>query len=327
MANGPCGGVEHDGGCEVDRRPCPFLAADAVPPPIGIPYRPRPTGIGRLLIDLRLPVDDGRADRELAQIARIFHDVGGTALVGEHVDDPTDAAPHRHAARLAAVGLPAVVTVTGRDRTETEHAAEIVRLVDRGAVAVHCVTGDHPAVRLGPDATATFTLDGTELATVARSSGAAVSVCESPAATPLGDRPARVAAKQAAGADLAVLNHGGPPEVLVDFADRCRDAGAELALVAPVPVITDHRSARALARFPGLVLPDGLVERVLAARDPHVAGVRAAGEIGAELMASGRFAAVNLSGSATAGGPIARAETMAEVATAVMAGRDDGQVG
>lgn len=319
MIHGPCGGVEADGGCEVDRRPCPFLAADAVPPPTGVPYRPRPTDIGRLLIDLRLPAGDGGADRELAQVARIFRDVGGTALVGEHVDDPTDAAPHQHAERLAAVGLPAIVTVTGRNRTDVEHAAEIVRLVGSGAVAVHCVTGDHPAVRLGPDATATFTLDGTELATVARSSGATVSVCESPAATPVADRPTRVAAKQAAGADLVVLNHGGAPSVLVDFADRCRDAGAELALVAPVPVITDHRSAQALAQFPGLVLPDGLVERVLAAHDPHTTGTKAATEIGAELLASGRFAAVNLSGSATAGGPVERAETMAEVATALAA--------
>jgi 5,10-methylenetetrahydrofolate reductase len=319
MTHGPCGGVRSDGGCEVDGRACPFLVADLVPPPIGLPYEPRPVGFGRVLVDLRLPARADHGDRELSEVARVLRGVGATALVGEHVDDPTDAAPHHHAERLAQVGLPAIVTVTGRERTEVEHAAEIVRLVGNDVVAVHCVTGDHPSVRLGPEATATFTLDGTELAAVARTSGATVSVCESPLATPVADRPARVAAKQAAGADLVVLNHAGPPSTLVDFADRCRDVGVVLALVAPVPVITDHRSAHALAQFPGLVLPDGLVDRVLAAADPHAAGVAAAAEIGAELLASGRFAAVNLSGSATSGGPRARAETMAEVAAALSA--------
>lgn len=322
MVHGPCGGVRADGGCEVDGRACPFLGSGVVPQPAGLVHRPRPVGLGRVLVDLRLPARAGHdgpdgPDSDLAKVARILNDVGATALVGEHVDDPTEAAPHHHAARLAAVDLPAIVTVTGRGRTEAEHAAEIVRLVRNDVVAVHCVTGDHPSVRLGPDATATFTLDGMQLSAIARSSGATVSVCESPAANPVEARPTRVAAKQAAGADLVVLNHAGPPAALVDFADRCRDAGAVLALVAPVPVITDHRSAHALSQFPGLVLPDGLVDRVLSADDPHTTGVRAAAEIGAELIDSGRFAAVNLSGSATSGGPEARAETMAEVAAAL----------
>lgn len=315
MTFGPCGGVRLDDGCEVDGRPCPFLDARSVPPPTAPRHRPRPVGLGRVLIDLRLPVST-EADSELVEIAGIFSDVGATALIGEHVDDPDDAAPHHHGERLAAVGIPAVVTVTGRDRSESEQAAEMIRLAETGVVAVHCVTGDHPSVRFGPEATATFVLDGTQLATIARSVGAvAVSVAESPAANPTARRPKRLATKQSAGADMAVLNHAGPPSRLVEFADRCRDHGGDLTLVAPVPVITDHRSARALSQFPGLVLPHGLVDRVLAAADPHRAGVAAAVEIGTELLASGRFATVNLSGAATAGGPVARAETMAEVAT------------
>ena len=309
MTYGPCGGVDDDGGCEVDARPCPFVDV-VVPPPPGATKRPRPYPLGPILIDLRIPADD----HELDEIAGLFGSVGGAALIGEHVDDPVEAAPHRHAERLAAAGVPSLVTVTGRDRSRNEHAAEIDRLVTTGVGAVHCVTGDHPSVRLGPEATATFTMDGTELAALARATGALVSVCESPSAHPIERRADRLVTKQIAGADMAVLNHCGSPTAAIQFADRCRSSGVDLALVAPVPVITDHASAHALAQFPGLVLPDGLVERILTADDPHASGVDAAIEIGEELLASGRFAAINLSGSATTGGPVARARTMIEVA-------------
>ena len=92
-----------------------------------------------------------------------------------------------------------------------------------------------------------------------------------------------------------------------------------MPLVAPVPVVTDRRSAEALERFPGLRLPPGLVAGVLAAGDPRVAGTTAAIEIGRQLLASGAFAAVNLSGPGADVGLEARAELMATVATEILA--------
>lgn len=315
MVFGPCGGVTAAGGCEVDQRRCPFVGAPLRQLPADVEHRPRPVDVGRFVIDLRMPADEA----VLAEVAAIYRDVGATVLVGEHVDDPADAAPHRHAERLSAVGLPAIVTVTGRTRTPDEHRAEIERLLAAGVVAVHCVTGDHPAARFGPGATATFTLDGTRLATLARAAGARVTVSESPVAPPIELRAARVSMKQRAGADLAILNHAGRPDEVVEFAERCTEVGADLALVAPVPVITDGSSARALAQFPGLALPAGLTDRILGSNDLRRAGVDAAVSHGRELLGSGRFVTLNLSGSGTAGGPVERARIMAEVAVELVA--------
>jgi 5,10-methylenetetrahydrofolate reductase len=242
-------------------------------------------------------------------------------LIGEHIDDPDDHIPHRHAERLTQHGLPGIVTLTGRTRTVQQHVDEIDRLVAAGAVAVHCVTGDHPAARFGPGSTAEFTLDGTQLASLARDAGAHVSVAESPSSPPRDARPGRVLTKQHAGADVAILNHGGSAADLIGFADACRATGAEVGLVAPVPVITDAGSAQALARFPGLLLPRGIIDEVLGSSDPQRTGIDLAIGLGRELLASGRFAAVNLSGSATAHGPMERARIMAEVAQGL--GTDD----
>lgn len=310
MVHGPCGGVTPDLGCEVDARPCPFVDAVVTEAGVDVPHRARQVELGRFVIDLRLPTDD----TVLAEVAAIYRDIGATVLVGEHVDDPDDAAPHHHAERLAALELPAVVTVTGRRRTPDEHQVEIDRLVDAGVRAVHCITGDHPAARFGPEATATFTLDGARLAGMARASGGFVSVAESPIAPPRDRRAARVAMKERAGADVVILNHAGSPGAVAAFADSCHGAGASLAVVAPVPVITDVSSARALSQFPGLALPDGLADRILAGDDPEAAGVATAVDLGAELLASGRFTTLNLSGSATAAGPVERARLMANVA-------------
>lgn len=310
MVYGPCGGVRPNHDCEAAPEPCPFADSVVVPPPGEVVHRPRPLDLGTAIIDLVLPP----ADDELDAIVDIYRSLGAVALVGEHLDDPRPHIPHVNAERLAVLAQPAILTVTGRWRSTDEHADEVGRLVDAGVVAVHCVTGDHPAARFGPHATAPFTLDGTRLAGIARAAGANVSVGESPAAPPTADRPARLAAKERAGADLAILNHAGTTSDLIAFADRVSATGATLSLVAPVPVVTDERSAKSLAAFPGLVLDDGLVDRVLGSATPRATGIAAAVAMGRTLLDSGRFSAVNLSGFAHDLTAVQSAEVMASIA-------------
>ena len=317
MVYGPCGGVREDRRCEIDDRDCPFCLDASLHVWRGPAQTPRAFDLPAIVIDVRPSIDDpAMLRRTAAQLAQ--HGYG--ALLGEHLDDPAPDRPHIAAAAVAAQGVAVVATVTPRDRSGLECTIEIDALIGAGVLAVHCVTGDHPAARLGADFTATFSMDGTRLAALARSHGAFVTVAESPASPPVEWRPDRVLSKQHAGADAVILNHAGSVDDLCRFARRCRDVGVTMPLVAPVPVVTDHRSAHALTQFPGLCLPPGLLEAVLHDRDPHRAGIDAAVDIGRALLASGEFRHLNLSGSASGSGLAERAEVMTEVAEAIGAG-------
>lgn len=321
MVYGPCGGVTTGGGCEVHDRPCPFVDLPATPvwpargprpdaelPPVD---DPRPCSIWA---DLR--PDPSRASEALAA-ADVLGRAGTGVLIGEHLDDPT---PHQPGEVAAAVGsaVPVIATVTCRGRNDAELDQQIDALVRLGVHAVHCVTGDHPAGRLGLDVWPDFGRDGTELAARAAARGALVSVAESPASPPTSQRARRVLSKEHAGADLVILNHAGATADLVRFADECRTLGVTAGLVAPVPVITDRRSAVSLDRFPGLRLPPGLTSRVLGADDPVAEGIEAAVRMGRDLLSSGRFQGVNLSGSGSDTGILGRAHLMASIAEEVL---------
>jgi 5,10-methylenetetrahydrofolate reductase len=267
-----------------------------------------------VIVDFR---PDPSSDRELREAAARLRYRGAGVLIGEHLDDVTSHRPSVIAAAVAETGLRVISTLTCRDRTAAQARAELEALADLPLVAVHCVTGDHPAARFRADATAEFSLDSIELIGVAATHDVAISVAESPAAAPESWRPQRLLDKQRAGASMAILNHGGNVEAMIEFADRCHDRGVVIPLIAPVPVITDHRSAEVLARFPGLVLPSHLSEHILEASNPEEAGVAAAVAIAQRLLESRRFAAVNLSGSAAAGGVLARSRIMARVAARI----------
>lgn len=294
MTYGPCGGVRDSELCEVDDRVCPFARPEALTSWGGATYLPRPILPTRFVVDIR----PGPPSAETRDACRRLAAAGAIGLLGEHLDEANDTSQHETAAEVIDAGLPVIATITGRDRADMTHAQRIATLVDTEVVAVHCVTGDHPAARFGPTATATFSHEGTTLAATARLAGGNVSVAESPASPPVASRPMRLLSKQSAGADVAILNHAGSPESLIDFATRCRHLGVDMELVAPVPVITDHRSAQALAQFPGLVLPPELIDRILDSTDPITEGIAAAIEIGDALLSSGVFAAINLSGAA-----------------------------
>ncbi len=305
MRRGPCGGADRDGGCEVDGRPCPFL----VVPPQYLDVGMRPVeGLALdlprpwILVDTRDLHDDPRPE-SWADVARALE--GCTALIGEHADRSiNDVAELLVVVEvLAEHGVPCIVTVTGRDRSLDQAGELIARLGAAGVLAVHCVTGDHPAA-VGIDRPARWGSESFDMITAGALAGVPVTVAESPASP--GPRASRLAAKQDAGASAVVLNHCGGVDDLVAFAANARDAGWTRPLVAPVPMIATADAARRLARFPGLRLPDGLLDAITHSTDPVADGLRAAAELTASIAASGSFQGINLSGPASDRTPLER---------------------
>jgi methylenetetrahydrofolate reductase (NADPH) len=178
MVFGPCGGVGSRGSCEVDGRACPFPAEEALRswPVSGL--LPRPFGLPAVIVDVRPDVDRPDLLRSMAD-RLVAH--GCAALLGEHLDDPDPEHPHRAARRVTGLGVATVATVTPRNRSVDECGQEVDELRAAGVLAVHCVTGDHPAARFGGGLGATFPMDGTRLTALARERGAFVTVAESPA--------------------------------------------------------------------------------------------------------------------------------------------------
>ena len=322
MVFGPCGGVRDDGRCELAEHPCVFLDPplprwDAPSPPAP---QPRPDGLLAraaagpvVLTDLTVRPF---ARASVRAVVTALAAVSDGLLVGEHQNRP-DLPPTLMAQEVLAAGGRPWTTLACRDRNRVVLEQELAGLAEVGVDGVLCVTGDGrgPGVRAGT--TSVFDLDGTRLAALAAAAGLTPAVPESPDAPPLALRPARVAEKQRAGAQLCVLNHVAGADRLAAFTAAARAAGATLPFVAAVAVYTDERSARVLQRFPGLHLDDAAVERVLAAPDPVAAGIVAAVAEARALLAVPGVVGVNLSGLASARGEETAAAVKAEVATRI----------
>ncbi len=306
---GPCGGVRADGGCEVDGRPCPFVdkfefaveSNDRLPISLRSPS---------FIVDVRAPA---MRSADLIELWRATAETlqGCIALLGEHVDNPgheDDSGllqPVQVIEILRSGGVPTIATISGRNRNESEARAMIRRLHVAGALAVHCVTGDHPR-SVGIDRDASFGMESMTLIRVCNEEGVAATVAESPASP--GHRAHRVAAKQRAGASACILNHMGDTAVLFGFLDAATDQGATIPFVAPIPMIGDRASALGLAKFPGLRLPSGMLERVAGADDPRSEALSWVTAMTREIAFDGRCVGVNLSGSAGGVGPWQRLE-------------------
>jgi 5,10-methylenetetrahydrofolate reductase len=263
-----------------------------------------------VLTDLSVvPFDRGSVRRVVGLLA------GGSdgLLVGEHANRP-DLPPALFAAEVLEAGGRLWTTLACRDRNRVVLEQELAGLAEIGVDGVLCVTGDARGPSARPGATQVFDLDGTRLAALAAAAGLPAAVPESPDAPPAGLRPARVAAKQAAGAALCVLNHVRSPARVAAFVADARAAGATLPFVAAVAVYTDERSARVLQRFPGLGLDTATVEAVLAEPDPCEAGIAAAVAEARALLAVPGVVGVNLSGLASGRGEDEGARVKAEVA-------------
>lgn len=317
MVFGPCGGVRDDGRCEVAEHGCVFLD---VPPvewsgPTATPVAPSAltTAAGRhplVLADLSVPPFDPAT---LRRVVAVLGPAADALLVGEHAERP-DLPPTMIAAEVLDAGGRLWTTLACRDRNRVVLEQELAGLAVLGVDGVLCVTGDGRGPGVRPGVTQVFDLDGTRLAALAAGMGLPVAVAESPEAPPVAHRPARVAVKQRAGAQLCVLNHVSTPSAARTFVEAARAAGATLPFVAGVAVYTDEPSARILQRFPGLHLDPAVVGRVLAAPDPRAAGIEAAVAEARALLAVPGVVGVNLSGSGSARGADDGARVKAEIA-------------
>jgi 5,10-methylenetetrahydrofolate reductase len=319
MVFGPCGGVRDDERCEVAEYRCVFLGQPPVAwpnDPLPVPA-PRPGGLLDLartravvLTDLTVvPYDPD----SLRRVVGILGPVSDGLLMGEHANRP-DFPPAIVAAEVQAAGGRLWTTLACRDRNRVVLEQEVAGLAALEIDGVLCVTGDARGPGVRPGATQVFDLDGPRLAALAAAAGLNVAVPESPAAPPVDLRPARVAQKQRAGAQLCVLNHVRTPGEVARFVSGARAAGATLPFVAAVAVYTDERSARVLQRFPGLHLDDDVVEQVLASTDPREAGIAAAVAEAVALLAIPGVVGINLSGMGSGRGEDDGAAVKAEVA-------------
>ncbi|WP_165438382.1 methylenetetrahydrofolate reductase [Pseudonocardia sediminis] len=324
MTYGPCGGVRADLGCEVAPVPCPFATAPGPVPWAGPPAPPRPEpdlfvrtrGRPVVLTDLSVPPYDAAT---LQRTVSVLAGACDAILVGEHHDEP-DFPPTMLAALVGEAGGHPWITLTCRDRNRVVLEQEVAGLAAIGTDGVFCATGDGRAPGVRPDVTPVFDLDGTRLTALAAAAGLAVAVPEAPDAPPRGNRPGRLAQKQRAGAQLAVLNHAGSAEHVAAFAAAVRDEGGSLPIVAGVAVYTDEASARRLQAYPGLELDPDRVSDVLTAADPVEAGIAAAVAEARELIAVEGVAGVNLSGRGTSAGLAESTAIKAEIGRRIRSG-------
>jgi len=353
MVYGPCGGVTPSGGCEVDAAlPCPFVDTPTVawagPPPVAPDYggssRPAPDAPGRaprpgapapspatrapwpgaqvppwsatrpiVLADLPTAPLDRTA---LLRSADLLADSVDGVLIGDHPGARVQFPPSYRALLLRGRGVAVWAGLNCRDRNRVALEGELAALADAGAAAVHCVTGDHTAVGHRPDAAPVFDLDATRLAALARAAGLLVSVAESPCAPPADRRPARLAEKVRAGAQVCVVNHAGGRTPVAEFVA----AGPEIPYIACVPLVLGSAQARLLAAFPGLVLPPGFLDGILNARDPAVAGIDAAVRLAEELLDVPGVHGVDLGAVPVKGSEDATTRALAAVGRALRGG-------
>ncbi|WP_375487612.1 methylenetetrahydrofolate reductase, partial [uncultured Jatrophihabitans sp.] len=217
------------------------------------------------------------------------------------------------AAQLLEAGATPWITLACRDRNRVVLEQELHGLRHVGVRTVLCVTGDGRGYDVRPDVTQVFDLDGPRLAALATATGLTAAVAETPLAPPRALRPRRLVQKQAAGAQVAVLNHVSSTAELRTFVDAARGAGLRIPVVASVAVFTDARSAAVLDALPGLHLDPATVAEVLDADDRVEAGIAVAVRAAQEVLTIDGVDGVNLSGSAATGGPQVGAQIKAEI--------------
>lgn len=325
MVHGPCGGVRDDGGCEVGDRRCTFLEGPVDAGPIAAAPALLPAAAALLeltrarpLVVADLPSPGLDADAQKAAAAAVAGHVDAV-LLGDAPWARVQLPPSLRAWLVLEEGVAPWVNLTCRDRNAAALESELAGLVAVGAPAVHCVTGDHPALGHRPADTGVFALDAVRLAALAACSGLVVSVAEAPAAPPVAARPARLAVKAAAGARVCFVNHCGGPEHVARFVADARALAPDVLFVACVGLATSVRGLERLAVFAGPRLPSGTVAAT-ESRDPVGAAVRATVAEAERMLAIPGVVGVDLSAPAPPGDELCVAAALALAGSALGAG-------
>lgn len=317
MVFGPCGGVRSGGRCEVDDRPCPFLASAAPRWPAPAPDHDGVDGSDASSLRPPIVVCDIRPAQPTLAAARALGrrhaDWCDAVLLGEH-HDRVDLPNVTLAPALLDEGCRPWVTLTCRDRNAVALESDLAALVELGVREVHCVTGDARAAHVRPGTTAVFDLDSLRLTALARRFGLTVSVAESPAVEPVDRRPERAADKSRAGASWCFVNLGSSAGEVERFVGASRRAGSSMHHIVCVPVFTDAVGADRLAALPGVRLDPAVVRSVIHAPDPRAAGIAQAVAAARTHLAVDGVDGINLSGPASTAGPADRAAVMRAVA-------------
>jgi 5,10-methylenetetrahydrofolate reductase len=249
----------------------------------------------------------------IAECADILSGRVDAVLAGDAGAARVQFPPSYRAHLIQSAGLPVWTGFNCRDRNRVALEGELAGLAHVGVAGVHCVTGDHTLTGSRPDAAPVFDLDSTETAALARAAGHLVSVGESPATPPVDRRPARLLEKMHAGAEVCFVNHAGGAAPVAAFVDSARQLGATMIFVPCVPIVVDRESAELLRSFTTLVLPEGYLDRILAARDPFAEGIAAAVELARELLQIDGVRGINLSGGTGPGREAWFAEALARI--------------
>lgn len=328
MEYGPCGGVGFDGSCEVAEHPCVFLDGpvvrwsgidqDAGTAPLPAPRTAAARRMADLLAVRPVVVADLPARalsvESVRECAAVLAGRVDAVLAGDAGTARVQFPPAYRARLLHEHGLEVWTGLNMRDRNRVAIEGELAALAVEQVAGVHCVTGDHTLTGHRPDAMPVFDLDSTEAAALARAAGHLVSVAESPAAPPTRARPARLAEKVRAGADVCFVNHAGGVEPVRRFVAAAMDAGAPAAGFIPcIPVVVDRESADLMRSFTTLALPDGFLDRIDRARDPEAEGIALAVALAEGMLVIPSVAGVNLSGGRD-GGQTRFAQAMATIA-------------
>jgi methylenetetrahydrofolate reductase (NADPH) len=337
MVHGPCGGVLPDGACEIGGRPCVFVGGGGGGAGgLGGPLLPAATAPERAPFALGARELMALWDRRpiiTVELTALPLDVealrASAAAVAGHVDAAllgdapwarVQLPPALRAQVVAAEGVRPWASLTCRDRNRVALEGELAGLAAIGVPAVHCVTGDHPLLGHRPDATGVFDLDSTRLASLAAATGMLVSVAESPSAPPRARRPARMAAKAAAGAHVCFVNHAAEPGEVEDFVGALRALSPGVRCVVSVPLVLSEAGVERLAAFvPGAVVPVGALQATVTG-DPVGGAVRAAVERATALLEVDGVDGIDLSAAAGPGEELQVAGALALAASALGGG-------
>lgn len=201
---------------------------------------------------------------------------------------------------LRQLGVEPVMQMTCQHRNRIALQADALSAAACGIPNILCMTGDHPKIGDHPDAKNVLDVNSFQLIRIMRTlrdesrfqSG--VSLSEPPqlfigaVANPNIERAARTEKKIESGAEFIQT------QILFDVArfrswmDDVRAAGLHRAafIIGGVMIVRSAKSARFLRdHLPGSRVPDWVIDRLDAAEDPEVEGVRIAAELTQELLA------------------------------------------